>query len=200
LGQIIDPFWLADRYGSDALRWWVLRDVPRSGDADFREEQLSLRANELADDLGNLVNRTLTLIRRSRPDGPKRPQTGPAAAKPLAALRSGLPGAIDSALARCDLRLAASALWEVVAEANRLVSETRPWELAKAEAEGASDATERLDAILYELSEACGTIASEIEPFLPAAASRIAAALQELDTSAGRRLFTKFDATKAGSR
>ena len=59
LGNAVDPAALAERYGTDALRWWVVRDVPRSGDADFREEQLARRANELADGLGNLVSRTL---------------------------------------------------------------------------------------------------------------------------------------------
>jgi methionyl-tRNA synthetase len=64
-----DPAALAARYGTDALRWWFLRDVPRAGDADFREDQLAARANELADDLGNLVNRTITLVNRFRPNG-----------------------------------------------------------------------------------------------------------------------------------
>ena len=48
-----------ERWGADGLRWWLLRDVPRSGDADFREPQLARRANELADGIGNLVNRTI---------------------------------------------------------------------------------------------------------------------------------------------
>ena len=63
-----DPVELAGRYGVDALRWWFLRDVLRAGDVDFHEERLVARANELADDLGNLVNRTITLVNRLRPD------------------------------------------------------------------------------------------------------------------------------------
>ncbi len=55
-GNTIDPSDLVRRYGGDALRWWFLRDVPRNGDADFREEQLAARANELADGLGNLAS------------------------------------------------------------------------------------------------------------------------------------------------
>ena len=60
-GGSADPAALAARYGVDALRWWLVRDVPRSGDVDFREELLAARANELADGLGNLVNRTIAL-------------------------------------------------------------------------------------------------------------------------------------------
>jgi methionyl-tRNA synthetase len=63
------PVEIADRFGTDALRWWFLRDVPRTGDADFREALLAVRANELADGLGNLVNRTITLVNRYRPQG-----------------------------------------------------------------------------------------------------------------------------------
>src|SRR5205823_4682260 len=68
-GTSFDPAVLAARYGADALRWWFLRDVPRAGDADFSEQRLVARANELADDLGNLVNRTISLVGRFRPDG-----------------------------------------------------------------------------------------------------------------------------------
>ena len=65
LGATHDPADLATRYGSAALRWWFLRDVPRRGDTDFREERLAARAKELADGLGNLINRTITLVDRS---------------------------------------------------------------------------------------------------------------------------------------
>jgi methionyl-tRNA synthetase len=63
-GPTHDPAEIADRFGTEALRWWFLRDVPRTGDADFRKELLAGRANELAGGLGNLINRTITLARR----------------------------------------------------------------------------------------------------------------------------------------
>lgn len=68
LGNAIDPHRLVERYGADAVRWWFLRDVPRNGDVDFREELLAARANELADGLGNLINRT---IGECGPRGPR---------------------------------------------------------------------------------------------------------------------------------
>src|SRR5213075_2076846 len=99
-----DPVDLAGRYGIDALRWWFLRDVPRAGDADFREERLAARANELADDLGNLVNRTIALLNRFRPDGVDAKASPPHEAKALRIALAEAPDAIAGALDRFDFR------------------------------------------------------------------------------------------------
>jgi methionyl-tRNA synthetase len=189
LGNAVEPESLVERYGADAVRWWFLRDVPRSGDADFREELLVARANELADGLGNLISRTIALVSRSRPHGVRRAAGTDALAFRCAALAS----AIDDALAVCDLRAAAAALWDVVVEANRFVSATRPWELAKAARGGDTAAAERLDAVLGTLVEACDTIGTELGPFLPLAAERVARALDERDLNRARTLFPKFE-------
>ena len=188
-GNATDPGPLVDRYGVDALRWWFVRDVPRIGDADFRADLLVVRANELADGLGNLVNRTIGLAGRRPSRGGGRVPEG----EVLSSRAARLAGAIDGALAECDLRGAAAALWEVVAEANRFVSETRPWELAKAERAGDGDASERLDGVLGLLLDVCRVVAHELRPFLPDAADRIAVALDELDADRGRTLFPKLD-------
>jgi methionyl-tRNA synthetase len=194
LGTAIDPLWTVERYGPDALRWWFLRDVPRNGDADFREELLAARANELADGLGNLINRAIALVSRNRPEGVQATSERSAEAVSLQALYSELPSAIDEALAAFDLRAATAALWEVVAEANRFVSATQPWELAKAARAGEPDAAERLEALLALLLDACRVITAELQPFLPLAAERINSALVELDVQQGRTLFRKIEA------
>ncbi len=187
LGGAADPADLAARYGTDALRWWVVRDVPRSGDADFREEQLARRANELADGLGNLVSRTVALAARDGVGSPTRNWHPPGVSiarvgdPDLAAAIDAVPGAVDAALARFDLRAAADAAWAVVEEANRFVSARRPWKL-----EGEARA-----AVLADALAACAAIAAEIAPFLPGGAERIAAALASGDPAAARRLFPK---------
>ena len=101
---------------------------------------------------------------------------------------------IDEALAAFDLRAATTALWEVVAEANRFVSATQPWDIAKAARGGDSRAARRLDAALAALLDVCRVIARELLPFLPLAAERITAALTNLDVQQGRTLFPKFEA------
>jgi methionyl-tRNA synthetase len=193
LGTAIDPVAVIDRYGPDALRWWLLRDVPRVGDADFRADLIAARANELADGLGNLINRTIALARGNRPEAVRAPAEKLAQAAPLQALLEELPSAIDEALAAFDLRCAAGALWEVVAEANRFVSLTEPWVLARAARSGDHGAAARLDAVLGLLLDACSDLARELRPFLPVAAERIGAALADLDVQQGRALFPKVE-------
>jgi methionyl-tRNA synthetase len=194
LGTAIDPFDVIDRYGPDALRWWFLRDVPRAGDADFRPELIAARANELADGLGNLINRTIALVSRNGRVKALRDGEAVAEATALATRCAELPSAIDAALAAFDLRGATSALWEVVAEANRFVSATQPWELAKAARTGDGAAAARLDLVLTLLLDTCSRIASELDPFLPLASQRISAVLADLDVQKGRALFPKVEA------
>jgi methionyl-tRNA synthetase len=189
-GTSVDPAVLAARFGTDALRWWLVRDVPRSGDADFREELLAVRANELADGLGNLVSRTIALVRRFRPDGLPATEPPDEAAALVAALAEA-PHRVDEALGRFDFRAAAQAPWDAVVDANRFVTATRPWELADAERRGDSTVSSRVDASLGVLLDACRTIARELSPFLPDATVRIGQALGRRDRELARALFPK---------
>jgi len=190
-GHEHDPVAIAQRFGIDALRWWFLRDVPRAGDADFREELLAARGNELADGLGNLVNRTVTLIARHRPRGIGLTNTRSTEAQALQAVIDATPAAIDKALARFDFKSATSSLWHLVDEANRFVTATRPWELAKAEQSGDPDAAAALDQSLSASLAACHQLAHELQPFLPSASRRVGRALAKRDPRLGRRLFNK---------
>jgi methionyl-tRNA synthetase len=153
--------------------------VARHGDTDFTVERLIARANEdLANNLGNLVNRTVSMVHRYRGGTvPSAVTAPPAAAFPgatgaLRTARATAADAIDAALAEFDFRRAVEAVIAIGDEANRLVEATRPWDLAKAERTGAPHGA--LDGVLVELVLACRDIAEHLTPFLPAAAARIA--------------------------
>jgi methionyl-tRNA synthetase len=177
-----DPAALAAAYGTDAVRWWLLREVPRVGDADFTVERLIARADdELANGLGNLVNRVVAMIHRYRdgfagPAGPGLAGPGLVEAEHLDTACRQVSARVRAALEDFDFRRATAAIWSIADEANRLVNRVRPWELAQAERDGGSLAGAsgaRLDAALQVLLEACQVLGRELSPFLPDAAARI---------------------------
>ncbi|MEO3823042.1 methionine--tRNA ligase [Actinomadura sp. B10D3] len=158
----VDPVGLVREFGVDAVRWWLLREVPRVGDADFTAERLIARADdELANGLGNLVHRVVSMVHRYR--GGEVPA---AEADELEAVCREAPGEIDAALDDADFRRATAAVWRIVDEANRHINRVRPWELAKA-------GDPRLGAVLAGLVSACRTVGDLLEPFLPDAAERV---------------------------
>ena len=171
-GSGADPVALAAEYGPDAVRWWLLREVPRVGDADFTVERMIARADdELANGFGNLVNRVVAMIHKYR--GGRVPAARSVAAGgedlEVAIRRAG--DLIATALADFDFRQATAALWAIADEANRFINRVRPWELARAERDGGD--SQRLDAVLRVLFEACSALGRQLAPFLPDAAARI---------------------------
>ncbi|MGW4344171.1 methionine--tRNA ligase [Streptomyces sp. NPDC004690] len=179
-GNTVDPAALAAAYGTDAVRWWLLREVPRSGDADFTAERLIGRADaDFAGGLGNLVHRVVTAVHRFR--GGALPVVEPSGGLPLTEVCAKVPGRVDAALADFDFRRATRAVWTVVEEANRCIDAARPWELARRERGGDPAAGSRLDAVLVALVAACRVLADELRPFVPGAAARIAERLTPAD-------------------
>jgi methionyl-tRNA synthetase len=176
LGNTVDPIELCNRYGTDAVRYWLLREVPPTDDADYTDEKLERRYNaDLANDLGNLLNRTVSMIARYR-DG-EAPALGSAGAQSaeLRALASDLPARIHHAMAKhYNPQAALAAISEVVVRANRYVEEMAPWVLARAEHDGDPTAGERLDETLSHLAEMLRVICQSTRPFLPSSAERMA--------------------------
>ena len=139
-----DPAEVAAAYGTDALRWWLLREAPRGGDVDFTRDRLIARANdELAHGIGNLVYRVISLVRKYRdgvvpelaaqlPAGEHQPQ---GSRELVDASRRAL-AETDAALAAGDFRAATTAVWAIALAANRFISQARPWLLARAAATG----------------------------------------------------------------
>jgi methionyl-tRNA synthetase len=168
-GNADDPADIAARFGADALRWWLLRDVARAGDTDYTAQRLVTRANEdLANNIGNLVNRTVSMVCRYR--GGAIPALG--SARPRAEPRG---DAIDQALANFDFRRMTEVIVAIGDEGNRYVEAVRPWELAKAERAGA--ARDALDHVLAELVATCRELGTHLTPVLPGAARQILAQL-----------------------
>ena len=178
LGNVIDPEELARQYGADAVRYYLLREVPQTEDGDFALERF-IRAynNDLADQLGNLLNRVVSMVGRYF-DGVV-PAPGPAeeADEPLLAVAAGLRARVDVAMQRFALNEALAAIWELVVAANRYVGDVEPWVLAKRRKAGGEEgraAAERLATSLYSLAEALRLIAYYCLPFLPEASEGIA--------------------------
>jgi methionyl-tRNA synthetase len=175
----LEPAALAARYGADAVRWWLLREVPRVGDADFTVERLIARADdELANGLGNLVNRVAAMIhryRRGQRPGAPGPGSRPDGGEGLDAACRQVGDAVGEALENFDFRQATAAVWRIVDEANGFASQARPWDLARPGEPGEAGDQRRLDAVLGQLLEACSVIGRELTPFLPGLAARVTA-------------------------
>ena len=172
-GNFLDPHDMVAALGSDGTRYVALREVAFDRDAEVSWDTFVRRYNaDLANDFGNLVNRTVSMANRYLDGERPAPGSGPLAAgwpDRLNALRSAFDGYL--------LHDALAALWEFVGAANRFVDAEKPWELARAANGGDEPAAERLRGVLGDLVEACRLVGLAAAPFLPATAPRILAQL-----------------------
>jgi len=178
LGNVLDPFAVIDRFGADALRFYLLRDVPFGQDGSVSTTSFELRyETELANDLGNLASRTLAMVGRYRdwalPAGELDSQ--------LAADFEGLPERVREQLDRAELTLALDEIWQRVRRLNRYVEEQAPWRLAREEG-----SAEQLDRVLRTLAEGLRTVAVLLWPYLPASCERLLEALGSSDLALAR--------------
>jgi methionyl-tRNA synthetase len=175
LGNVLDPFAVIERFGADALRFYLLRDVPFGQDGSVSTEAFEQRyASELANDFGNLASRTLAMIVRYRdgavPEGPPDHALVPDF--------DGLPARVEELIGKAELTLALEEIWERVRRLNRYVEEQAPWRLAK-DGLRADD----LDRALRTLAEGLRVVAVLLWPYLPASSERLLDALGAPDLS-----------------
>lgn len=172
-GNTLDPVELVELYGNDALRYWYLREMNRTSDGNFSHERLISRYNQdLANDLGNLVNRSVGMLQRYR--GGVVPSVDANRESSLKAIALEVPAKVDVAVERFDFREAIQSIWEIVTRANKFVDDEKPWEIAKAAKAGDTEADARLDVVLADLVEAIRVGAVSMSPFIPLGAERIA--------------------------
>jgi methionyl-tRNA synthetase len=175
LGNVLDPFVVIERFGADALRFYLLRDVPFGQDGSVSTTAFEQRyESELANEFGNLASRTLAMVRRYR--GGVLPATpiDPA----LAGDFEGLADEVCELLDRAELTQALDAIWQRVRRLNRYVEERAPWTLAKA-SEKAGD----LDGVLASLAEGVRVVSLLLVPYLPASTEKLLDAMGAEDRS-----------------
>jgi methionyl-tRNA synthetase len=189
LGNVLDPFGVMDVFGTDALRYYCLREVSFGHDGSVSTEGFEARYNtELANEYGNLASRTLAMVGRYR-DGVV-PQA--AATAELTRDLEGLPQTVCDHLDRAELTAALEAIWSRgVRRLNRYVEEQAPWALAKAGED------QRLDEVLYGLAEGLRVVSVLLHAYMPETTTRLLEALGQDDLSLDS---ARFGARPGGAR
>ena len=172
-GNVQDSFELIDKYGSDAIRYFLLRELQVGTDGTYSEHNVVERLNsDLANDLGNFVSRSLAMVVKYRDGIVPRPGQDGSQESDLKALSQVVKKNVEKRLEALDPASALEEIWRFVARCNKYVDETAPWALAKEE-----EQRERLDTVLYTFMECIRVMAVFTAPFMPGLPPRICALL-----------------------
>jgi methionyl-tRNA synthetase len=186
VGNVIDPFALADAYGVDQLRYFLLREVPFGQDGHYSHEAIVNRINaDLANDLGNLAQRSLTMIARQLGGALPKPEALSGADRAILAAADAMIGKAREAMKTQQLHQVLNAVWAVVSETNRYFAGEAPWALAKSD-------PARQRTVLYVTAEVLRQVAILSAPFMPSAAARL---LDLLAVPAEERNFQRLGGT-----
>lgn len=180
LGNVIDPFEIVATYGLDPVRYFLMREVPFGQDGDFSRQSVVNRINsDLANDLGNLAQRSLSMIAKNC-DG-KLPQPGAFSDADQTILNEAeaLPAIVRAHMDGQEIHLALDAIWRVVSAANSYFTAQEPWALKKTD-------PARMGAVLYVTAEILRNVGILIQPIMPTAAAKL---LDQLAVDADHRCF-----------
>jgi methionyl-tRNA synthetase len=171
-GNFLDPGAMVAAFGADGTRFVTLREIPFDRDADVSWDSFVRRYNaDLANDFGNLVNRTVSMVNRYL--GGERPSPRTAGNSPLAEGWTDTLRLYAERLEGCRLHDALAELWEFVGGANKTVDAEQPWTLNKTAQAGDAEAAARLRDVLGDLLEACRLVGLAVAPFMPSTAPRV---------------------------
>jgi methionyl-tRNA synthetase len=169
-GNVVNPNKMVEQFGADAFRYFLLREVPFGQDGDFSQAAMIIRVNsDLANGLGNLLSRTLTLIERTQSGlVPDSSTIGPAEQELQGATVRLLNESLPRYIEQLEFNRALEAIWQVVQLANQYVDKTAPWALAKHENEA-----ERLRTVLYTMAETLRCLCLATYPVMPTSAQSL---------------------------
>jgi methionyl-tRNA synthetase len=166
-GNVVDPFTMADTYGVDQIRYFFLREVPFGQDGNYSHDAIVARINaDLANDLGNLAQRSLSIIARLPGGVMPKPAAFSDADKAILAAADAMIGKAREAMASQQLHQVLNTAWAVVADANRYFAGEAPWALAKTD-------PVKQGTVLYVTAEVLRQVAILAQPFIPASAAKL---------------------------
>lgn len=169
LGNIVDPMELVDTVGVDAVRYYLARDIATGKDSDFDPERLFVIFNsEMANGLGNLLNRSLNMTKASLGSVLEAYQYDDEECQLVRASYATLIHTYTERMAKCDLRGTLEAVVGFITDVNTFAERTKPWELKKDEAK-----RDQLTAVLHHMTEACAQASVLLSPFLPDATAKM---------------------------
>ncbi|WP_291861584.1 methionine--tRNA ligase [Bradyrhizobium sp.] len=194
LGNVVDPFNLADQYGVDQVRYFFLREVPFGQDGNYNHEAIVARINaDLANDLGNLAQRSLSMIAKQLDGVLPEPAEFSASDSAILAQADGMLELARTAMATQQIHQALNAVWAVVAEANRYFAGEAPWALAKTD-------PARQRTVLYVTAEVVRQVAILTQPVMPASSAKMLDSLGIPGATSSRNFAALGTRIKAGTK